>query len=123
MSEKNRKKLTRKQRREQPRQSWKPHWLPKSVYGIWCALFSVFKIAAVAMITVALVVVVCAFVLVGLLGNYLQEDILTEAVDWSMEDYDMEETSFIYHVDQGGNAAFFTEDSVEALYQALLEIM
>lgn len=27
------------------------------------------------------------------------------------------------HVDQGGNAAFFTEDSVEALYQALLDIM
>ena len=102
MSEKNRKKLTRKQRREQPRQSWKPHWLPKSLYGIWCALFSVFKIAAVAVITVALVVVVCAFVLVGLLGNYLQEDILTDS-EMVKENYSLDETSYMHYVDSDGN--------------------
>ena len=77
MSENTRKKIIKRKKKEQPRQNWKPHWVPNTLYHIWCALFSVFKVAAVAAITVALVVVVCAFVLVGRMGNYLQDDILT----------------------------------------------
>ena len=85
MSENTRKKIIRRKKKEQPRQNWKPHWVPNTLYHIWCALFSVFKVAAVAAITVALVVVVCAFVLVGLMGNYLQEDILTDSEMASLE--------------------------------------
>ena len=102
MSENNKKKAGRKQRKEQPRQSWKPHWLPNSLYRIWCALFSVFKVAAVACITVTLVVVVCAFVLVGLMGNYLQEDILTDS-EMVKENYNLDETSYMHYVDSDGN--------------------
>lgn len=37
---------------------------------------SVFKVAAGALITVVLIGVVCAFVFLGVLGDYLQEDVL-----------------------------------------------
>lgn len=102
MSEKNQKKTGRRQRKDQPRQSWKPHWVPNCLYHIWCALFSFFKVAAVACITVTLVVVVCAFVLVGLMGNYLQEDILTDS-EMVKENYSLDETSYMHYVDSYGN--------------------
>ena len=46
---------------------------------------------------------ICGTVFVGILGNYLQDDILTEAANWSIDDYGMDETSFVYYVDGGGN--------------------
>ncbi len=93
----------KKKRMRQPRQQWDPHWLVKLCYTAFSAFFSVAKIAIGAAATVILIVLICATVFVGTLGDYLQEDILTEAGDWSIEDYDLERTSFIYYVDKGGN--------------------
>lgn len=64
---------------------------------------SVLKIAVGAAATVLLIVLICGTVFVGTLGDYLQEDILTEAADWSLDDYDLEQTSFIYYVDNHGD--------------------
>ena len=96
------KKLFRKSNKKQ-RQEWKPHWLLKVLYVLASTAWSLFKIALGAAATVILIALVCAVVFIGTLGDYLQEDILTEAANWSMDDYDLEETSFIYYVDNSGN--------------------
>ena len=91
-----------RRRNKKPRQDWNPHWLLKVLYALWSAAVSVVKIAVGAALTVILIVLVCGVVFVGTLGDYLQEDILTEAADWSIGDYDIEETSFVYYVDNDG---------------------
>ncbi len=93
----------KKQRRHpKPRQQWDPHWLIKLLYAAVSLVFSVLKVAVGAAATVLLIVLICATVFVGTLGDYLQEDILEEAGNWSIEDYDLERTSFIYYVDNNG---------------------
>ncbi len=96
--EKNMKKRARK-----PRQQWDPHWLIKLGYTLVTVAWSALKIAIGAAATVLLIVLICGTVFVGILGNYLQDDILAEAADWSLEDYDLERTSFIYYVDGNGD--------------------
>ncbi|MBQ7000694.1 MAG: transglycosylase domain-containing protein [Oscillospiraceae bacterium] len=91
-------------RRVRPqRQKWDPHWLLKLGYALLSGAWSLLKIATGAAATVLLIVLICVAVFVGILGNYLQDDILTEAADWSLEDYDLERTSFIYYVDGNGD--------------------
>ena len=88
-----------KRRMKKPRQKWEPHWLIKLLYTALTALWSLTKIAIGAAATVILIVLICGTVFVGILGNYLQDDILAQAADWSVEAYDLERTSFIYYVD------------------------
>ena len=90
-------------RRKKLRQEWNPHWSLKLLYMIFSVAGSVLKIAVGAAATVLLIVLICGTVFVGPLGDYLQEDILTEAADWSLDDYDLEQTSFIYYVDNHGD--------------------
>ena len=85
------------------RQEWDPHWLLKLCYTAFSVAMSLVKIAIGAAATVLLIVLICGTVFVGILGNYLQDDILTEAANWSLEDYDLERTSFIYYVDGNGD--------------------
>lgn len=85
-----------------PRQSWKPHWIPNSVLSILKVLFTVVKIGLGAAATVLLICVVCGFVFVGLLGTYLEEDILPNS-EMVKENYDLDETSYIHYVDADGN--------------------
>ncbi len=92
-----------RRRIRKPRQEWNPHWLLKALYALWGAAVSAVKIAIGAALTVVMILLVCGVVFVGTLGDYLKEDILTEAADWSIGDYDVEETSFAYYVDKGGN--------------------
>ena len=92
-----------KRRMKKPRQKWEPHWLIKLLYTALTVLWSLVKIAVGAAATVLLIVLICGTVFVGILGNYLQDDILAEAADWSVEDYDLERTSFIYYVDNNGD--------------------
>ena len=92
-----------KRRMKQPRQKWEPHWLLKLFYTLFTAVWSLAKIAIGAAATVVLIILICGTVFVGILGNYLQDDILAEAADWSVEDYDLERTSFIYYVDNNGD--------------------
>ena len=92
-----------KRRRKKPRQEWDPHWLIKLVYTAASVAVSLVKIAIGAAATVLLILLICGAVFVGTLGDYLQDDILKEAGNWSMEDYDLEQTSFIYYVDSNGD--------------------
>ncbi|MGN0977108.1 MAG: transglycosylase domain-containing protein [Faecousia sp.] len=92
-----------KRRNKKPRQEWDPHWLVKLLYMVLSVALSVVKIAIGAAATVVLIVLICGTVFIATLGDYLQEDILTEAADWSLDDYVLEETSFIYYVDSNGD--------------------
>ena len=93
----------KRRRTKKPRQQWNPHWSLKLLYTLVSVAFSALKIAVGAAATVILIVLVCGIVFVGTLGDYLQNDILTEAANWSIDDYGMDETSFIYYVDGSGN--------------------
>lgn len=92
-----------KRRRKKPRQEWDPHWLIKLAYTGTSVAISLVKIAIGAAATVLLILLICGAVFVGTLGDYLQDDILKEADNWSMEDYDLERTSFLYYVDSNGD--------------------
>ncbi len=120
----------KKWRNRKPRQEWDPHWLLKLCYTAVGAAWSLAKIAIGAAATVLLIVLISGTVFVGILGNYLQDDILNEAADWSLEDYDLERTSFIYYVDGNGDIQqlqqiYTTTDrqwaSLEDIPQALVD--
>ena len=89
-------------RSDKPRQEWNPHWILKLLYGLWYACLSAVKIALGAVATVLLICIVCAFVFVGILGSYLQSDILPEA-NYSLENGGINQTSYVYYVDSDGN--------------------
>ena len=93
----------KRRRHPKPRQEWNPHWILKFLYAVFSAGLSLIKVAVGAAATVLLIVLICATVFVGILGDYLQDDILEEADKWSIEDYDLERTSFIYYVDNSGS--------------------
>lgn len=90
-------------RRKKIRQEWNPHWSVKIIYTAGSTLFSAAKIAVGAAATVLLICLISAVVFVGALAEYLQNDILKEAQNWSYEDYDIEKTSYVHYVDNDGN--------------------
>ena len=69
---------------------------------------SVFKVAAGALITVVLIGVVCAFVFLGVLGDYLQEDVLPMA-GLNIEDVEMEQSSTMYYLDENGDIQVYQQ--------------
>lgn len=91
-----------KRKKNRPRQEWNPHWTLKILYGLWTTVLSLVKIAAGALATVLLICLVCGFVFVGILGNYLQDDVLPEAY-YNMDNAILDQTSFVYYVDNDGN--------------------
>ena len=92
----------RKNRGQKPlRQNWKPNFLLRVLYAVWRIAFGAFKIALGAAGTVLIAVVVCAFVFAGVLGDYLQDDVLPMA-DIDIESYDLEQNSYLYYVDSSG---------------------
>ena len=93
----------KRKRAKKVRQEWKPHWILKLLYAAWTAALSVLKIALGAVATVLMIVVVCGLVFVGILGDYLQNDILVESQDYEMTITDLDQTSFVYAVDSDGN--------------------
>ncbi len=88
-------------RNDIPRQEWNPHWSLKGAYKAWRVIFGSFKVFLGAAATVLLIGIVCAFVFVGVLGDYLQEDILPEAVV-DLDSYEYEQNSYLYYVDSTG---------------------
>lgn len=91
----------KRKRRKAPRQDWKPHWSIALLYRIWMVVFTLFKIAAGAAATVLLVLVICVFVFVGTMGDYLQEDILPFATI-DTQTYDQSQNSYLYYLDADG---------------------
>ena len=90
-------------KKEQPQthQQWEPHWSLSMLLKIWKVVFTAAKIALGALATVLLIGIVCVFVFVNILGDYLEEDILPSA-GLVLENYDMEETSYLYYLDSEG---------------------
>ena len=89
-------------RGRKPRQDWNPHWALKILYGMWAMAMAAVKVAVTAVATVLMVGIVCAFVFVGILGSYLQDDVLPEAM-YNLDNASLDQTSFVYYVDGGGN--------------------
>lgn len=90
-------------KKKAPRQSWKPHWSLRILKHIWLALFSVVKIALGAAATVAIIVGICLVVLAGSVGDYLDEEILSQVQTQDDENRDMNLNSYVYYVDGSGN--------------------
>ena len=85
-------------RKENP-QGWKPPVVLDILYKIWRVLFAAIKVAAGALATVLLVVLICGFVFAGMLGDFLENDILPEAgVD--LEELSLDLNSTIFYVDE-----------------------
>ncbi len=94
--------MEKKKRRKITRQEWKPNLLLRLLHGAWLALFAMVKVAIGAAVTVALIIVVCAFVLVGALGDYLQNDVIPN-ISADLDAIEVAQTSFLYHLDSNGD--------------------
>ena len=92
----------KRRRRKAPRQNWHPNILLRILNRAWRIAFSAIKVAAGAVATVLLIGIVCGFVFLTLLGQYLQDDIIPMA-EINLDNYDMEKTSYIYYKDENGN--------------------
>ena len=84
-----------KRKNQKPRQEWNPHWSLKAIFGIWHSVGAVIKVALGAVATVLLICLVCGFVFVGILGGYLESDILPGAVE-DLSTHKLDQTSYVY---------------------------
>ncbi len=91
----------KKKKNSVSRQDWKPHWSLDVLSRTWGVLSMVFKAGAFAALTALLIGLVCGFVFVGILGDYLQEDILPLA-NIDLDSYEYEQNSYLYYVDSSG---------------------
>ena len=89
-------------KRRLQRQNWKPNKLVHLLYIAWKILYSGVKVAAAAVLTVGLIVTICGFVFVGILGDYLQNEIIPLA-EVNLEDYELDKTSYIWGVNSDGD--------------------
>lgn len=87
---------------------WEPQQVLLLLKKIWAVLFAMFKVAAGAAATVLLIGIVCGFVFVGMLADYLQEDIMPSA-HMELGGYDMDLTSTVYHVNEDGQIEVLQE--------------
>ena len=91
----------KKKRVRRIRQNWRPNLIASLLYKIWRIAFAGIKIAFGALATVLLICVVCGFVFVNVLGDYLVDDVMVKAA-FDLDDYNLEETSYIYYTDGNG---------------------
>ena len=91
----------KKQIRKVVPQDWTPPAALKVLYKIWKVLFTAAKIAIGALATVILIVAVAGFVFVGMLGDFLQDDILPDA-SLDLNDLTLDLNSTIYYIDDEG---------------------
>ncbi len=91
----------KKQNRKVVPQDWTPPAALDILYKIWRVLFAVIKIAAGAAATVLLIVLVAGFVFAGMLGDFLQDEILPNAAI-DLNDLSVDLNSNIYYVDSDG---------------------
>ena len=68
--------MAKDKKKDVQRQDWQPGRTIAVLLKIWRVVFVTAKILLGAVATVALVFFVCAFVLMGVLGDYLEEEIL-----------------------------------------------
>ncbi len=97
-----------KMKKDRPKQSWKPHWSVSSAERGMSVAFTVFKVLLGAFVTVLLIGIVCGFVFVGILGDYLQDDILPMA-GMNIEDVEIDKNSVMYYVDENGDIQVYQQ--------------
>ena len=85
-----------------PRQDWEPHWSVKTAGGVCHGVGAVVKVILWAVSTVLLIGLVCGFVFMSTLGDYLQSDILPNAVE-NLDGYELDQTSYLYYIDSDGD--------------------
>ena len=90
-------------KKKAPHQSWKPHWTLRFLKSLWMLAFSAVKIALGAAATVAIILGVCIVVLAGSIGDYLDEEILSQIQSAEDESRDMNLNSYAYYVDSNGD--------------------
>ncbi len=100
-----------KQNRKVVPQDWNPPAAVQVLYKIWRVLFAVTKVAAGALATVFLIVLVSGFVFAGMLGDFLQDDILPDA-SLDLSDLTLDLNSTIYYVD--GNKQIQVQQEIDA---------
>ena len=88
-------------RKKPERQEWKVPALLQLLRGAAGTALSVAKIAIGGVVTVALIAVVCCIVVAGAAAEYLEQDVIPN-VSFYEEDFSLDQTSFIYYVDQNG---------------------
>jgi len=89
-------------KRRVSRQNWKPGRTLSILLGIWKGIYSAFKIALGAVATVLLVGVVCGFIFMFTLGDYLEGEIAPQA-GVQLEGFDLNQPSYVYYLDGSGN--------------------
>lgn len=115
-----------KNRKKKPeRQKWRPNILIRLIQLAWSMASSAVKIALGAVATVVLIVVVCMLVFIGILGTYLQEDILPDS-DYVLGTQEFAQTSFMYNLDSNGQIEllqqiYTTEDRQWASFEEIPE--
>ena len=90
-----------KRPKRMPRQDWHPNAFVRALHIAWKIALSVLKVVGGAVATVLLIGIVCGFVFVNILGEYLEDDIMSIAAV-NLEDLELDKTSFIYYVDGEG---------------------
>ncbi len=93
--------MAMKKRRKVTRQEWQPNAFLRILHAVWTVAVSALKIVIGAAATVAIIAAVCAFVLAGALGDYLQNDIMPN-VNIELNKNGLDQTSYIYYVDKAG---------------------
>ena len=91
----------KKQTRKIVRQNWVPPIVLEILYRIWRVLFAAVKVAAGAAATVLLIAVIAGFVFAGMLGDFLQDEILPNAA-LDLNEINVDLNSTIYYVDAEG---------------------
>ncbi len=76
------------------------HWSIKLLYKLWQVIFTAFKVALGAGITVGLICFICVFVFANIAGEYLERDIMPNA-NISLGDYTVELNSTLYCIQDG----------------------
>ena len=91
--------MERKEQQEHTeQQSWQAHTGLKIAYRVWRVLFAAMKIAVGAFATVFLVVFISGFVFAGMLGSFLEDEILPSA-SLDLSDLTLDLNSTIYYID------------------------
>ena len=99
----------------------------KTLQAIWAPVSIGLRVAAGALCTVLLIVTVCCFIFAGILGDYLESDILPDAAV-VLDDYSMDEPSFVYAVNDNGEIVRLQElyastDWKKAAYEDIPEAL
>jgi len=79
------------------------------VKGIWTPISIGLKVGAGALCTVLLIMTVCGLIFAGILGDYLEDDIMPDSKRIVLDDYTMDRTSYVYGVNANGEIVLLQE--------------